>query len=155
MYGPEPQAVSRQFSHLINCQVSFTETVLPAKTNVKQVYGVYSVFPSESTLIVKADLVLLGSLAGAFVGLPDAEITQRLRSTQLDEVLEDAINEILNVAAGVITRQGRAVFSGMASKVEDIQGAGALVVAKPNRTVNFNVVVQGYQGGRWSVLLPE
>ena len=63
MYGPEPQALSRHFTHLINCQVTFTETTLPPKTSVKQICGVYSVFPSESALIVKADLTLL-RLAG-------------------------------------------------------------------------------------------
>lgn len=154
MFGPGPQALSRHFTNLINCQVSFTETAQVPKVSTRQIYGVYTVFPSESALVVRADLTLLGSLAGAFVGIPDAEITQRLKSAQPDEVIQDAINEILNVASGVLAKEGRAVLSGIATKPEDIQGAGAEVVTKPAHSVHFNVLVQGYQGGRWSVLLP-
>src|ERR1035438_8820853 len=43
--------------------------------------------PHETAIVVKADLPLLGSFAGALVGLPDAAVKEHLRATPLEELM--------------------------------------------------------------------
>ena len=109
MSEPTPFLLSRCFSQLIDRKVTFVQTPLaPPDLKVKQIYGIYNLLPYEAAIIVKADLPLLGSLGGALVGLPDSAVKEHLRVTPLDELLRDAINEVLNIAAAAITKIGRA-----------------------------------------------
>ena len=105
------------------------------------------------SLVVKADLPLLGSFAGGLVGLSDSEGQSRLVQPIIEELFSDAIYEVLNVASSAITSEGRAVLSKMVTKHTDIKGSVAeSIVAKPNHKVDFNVAVEGYRGGRFAVL---
>jgi hypothetical protein len=151
MSEPTPYALSQLFSKLIGRKVSFAQTTAGPETKVKQMYGLYAVLPHDTAIVVKADLPLLGSLAGVMVGLPDATVKERLGKTPMEELLRDAIHEVLNVASAVITTEGRAVFSKMVSESTLIEGAHEKVLKKPDHRSFFNVLVDGYQGGKFTI----
>jgi hypothetical protein len=154
MSEPTPFALSKLFTELIGRKVAFTQTTAGAETKVKQMYGIYTVFPHETAIVVKSDLPLLGSLAGVLVGLPDAAVKEHLAATPVEELLRDAIHEVLNITSAVITHQGRAVFVKMVADPILIDGEAGKVFKKPDHRSYFNVLVDGYQGGKFTIFAP-
>jgi hypothetical protein len=121
-------------------------------TKIKQMYGIYTVLPHETAIVVKADLPLLGSFGGVLVGLPDSVVKEHLAVTPLEGLLCDAIHEVLNIASAAITTEGRAVFLKAVTDPAYIDGPAAKVFKKPDHRSYFNVSVDGYQGGKFAVL---
>jgi len=152
MAEPTPFALSRRFSQLIGRTVTFVQTTTEPLTNVKQLYGIYTVLPYETAIIVRADLTLLGSFAGALVGFPDCVVREHLRVTPMEELLRDAIYEVFNIASAAITTDGRAVFTKMVTDPAYIDSAAGIAFARPARRNYFNVSIDGYQGGRFTAL---
>jgi hypothetical protein len=146
-----PYALSQHFSALIGRKVAFSQATLSVDGKTKQMYGIYNVVPHESPIVVKADLSLLGSMAGAMVGLPDSTVKERLGTTPLEEVLRDAIHEVLNVGSTVITTDGRAIFTKMVPETAYIDGVAGEMFKKPDHRSYFNVTVEGYTGGKFSI----
>jgi len=151
MSEPTPYALSKHLTELIGRKVTFTQTVVAPETKIKQMYGIYTVLPHETAIVVKADLPLLGSLGGILVGLPDSAVKEHLAATPIEELLRDAIHEVLNITSTVVTNEGRAVFVKMMADPILIDGAAAKVLKKPDRRNYFNVVVDGYQGGKFTI----
>jgi hypothetical protein len=151
MPEPTPFALSQLFTRLVGRKVTFAQATLAAETKVKQVYGIYNVFPHETALVIKADLPLLGSLVGVLVGLPDSAVKERLAVSPLEELLRDAICEVLNIASSVVASEGRAVFTKMVADPALIDGVAAKLFKKPDRKSYFNVLVDGYQGGKFTI----
>ena len=151
MAEPTPLALSHMFTQLIGRKVTFAPAAIAAETKIKQIYGIYNVLPQETAIIVKADLPLLGSLAGVMVGLPDSAVKESLAVSPVQEVLRDAIHEVLNVASTVVTNEGRAVFSRMVTDTALIDGTAGKLLKKPDRKIYFNVSVDGYQGGKFTI----
>ena len=151
MSEPNPLALSQHFSQLVGRKVTFAPASLTPETKIKQMYGIYNVLPHETAIVVKADLPLLGSLAGVMVGLPDNTVKEHLARTPLEELLRDAIHEVLNVASTVVTNEGRAVFLRMVTDTGLIDGAAGNLFRKPDRRTYFNVSVDGYQGGKFTI----
>jgi hypothetical protein len=149
MSEPTPYALSKLFSELIGRKVAFTQTTVAPETKIKQLYGIYTVLPHETAIVVKSDLPLLGSLAGVLVGLPDSSVKEHLAKSPLEELMRDAIHE---VASAVITTEGRAVFIKMVADPVLIDGAPGKVLKKPDHKSYFNVSVDGYQGGKFTIL---
>jgi len=106
MAEPTPFALSRRFSQLIGRKVTFVQLTAETVTKIKQLYGIYTVLPHNTSIIVKADLPLLGSFAGALVGFPDCVVREHLRVTPIEEILRDAIYEVFNIASAAITSLG-------------------------------------------------
>jgi hypothetical protein len=154
MSQPTPFALSKLFSELIGRKVAFVQSTMPVEAKIKQIYGVYTVLPHETAIVVKVELPLLGSLAGVLVGLPDASIKERLGVSPIDELLRDAIYEVLNIASAVITEEGRAVFKSMTVDPAYIDGEAGKVLKKPDHRSFFNVTVDGYQGGKFAIFAP-
>jgi hypothetical protein len=157
MFGSDTLTLSKHFTYLVGREVKFTKTPPAPDSGKRWVYASYDVVPADDptamkSLVVKADLELLGSLAGSLVGLPNDEVERHLRSKTLEELMRDAIYEILNVASGVIASDSRVVLTGVAMNSNDVKGGAAQVLASPSLKVEFNVVVQGYNGGRFIVL---
>lgn len=153
MSEPTPFVLSRCFSQLTGRKVTFVQTPLaPPDMKIKQIFGIYNLLPHETAIVVKADLPLMGSLGGALVGLPDSAVKEHLRQTPLEELLRDAISEVLNIASAAITTEGRAVFTKMVTDPTYIDGAAGKVYAKPDHRSYFNVQVDGYQGGKFNIL---
>ncbi len=151
MSEPTPYALSKHLTGLIGRKVTFTQTVVAPETKIKQMYGIYTVLPHETAIVVKADLPLLGSLGGVLVGLPDSAIKEHLAATPVEELLRDAIHEVLNVTSTVVTTEGRAVFVKMIADPILIDGAAGKVLKKPDHRSYFNVTVDGYQGGKFTI----
>ena len=131
--------------------MTFAQTTAAPDAKTRQIYGIYTVLPHETAIVVKADLQLLGSVAGALVGLPDAAVKEHLRATPMEELLRDAISEVLNIAAASVTTEGRAVFTKMVTDPAYIDGAADKVFKKPFHRSYFTVSVDGYQGGRFTI----
>jgi hypothetical protein len=152
MSEPTPYSLSKLFSDLVGRKVTFAQATPAPDTKVSQMYGIYTVFPHETAVIAKCDLPLLGSLAGLLVGLPDAAVKEHLKTSPLEELMRDAIHEVLNIASTVISTEGRAVFIKMVSDSIYIDGIAGQVFKKPDRRSYFNVSVDGYQGGKFTIL---
>jgi hypothetical protein len=147
-----PFALSKLFTDLIGRKVTFTQTAAAAETKIKQMYAIYTVLPHETAIVIKADLPLLGTLGGVLVGLPDAAVKEHLATNPVEELLRDAIHEVLNISSTIVTDEGRAVFVKMIADPILIDGAAGLVLKKPDRRSYFNVLVDGYQGGKFTIL---
>ncbi|HXP08221.1 MAG TPA: hypothetical protein VN828_06975 [Acidobacteriaceae bacterium] len=151
MSEPTPLSLSHHFTNLVGRKVTFAPTTIAPETKIKQMYGIYNVLPHETAIVVKADLPLLGSLAGVLVGLPDSAVKECLAKSPLEELLRDAIHEVLNVASTVVTNEGRAVFTRMVTDTGLIDGTAGQLFKKPDRRTYFNVLVDGYQGGKFTI----
>ena len=151
MSQPTPFALSQLFSQLIGRKTTFVQAVLAADTKIEQIYAIYNVLPHSTAIVVKADLPLLGSFAGLLVGLPDTAVTEKLSAKPIDELLRDAIYEVLNIASAVVTEEGRAVLSKLEYNPTYIDGDAGKVLKKPDHRSYFNVTVEGYRGGKFSI----
>jgi len=151
MSEPTPFGLSRLFSQLTGRKVTFSQATASLDTKVKQIYAVYNVLPHETAIVVKADLPLVGSFAETLVGLPDSAVKERIGMTPIEELLRDAVGEVLNIASAAITTEGRAIFIKMVTDTVYIDGAGAKVFRKPDHRSYFNVLIDGYQGGKFTI----
>lgn len=151
MAEPTPFALTRRFTQLVGRTVTFVQKPASPDSKLNQIYGIYTVLPSEAAVVVKADLRLLGSMAGALVGLPDPVVADHLSANPMEELIRDAISEVLNVAAAGISTEGRAVFTNMVTNPTFIEGAAAETLKKPFRRSYFAVTVDGYQGGKFCI----
>ena len=152
MAEPSAFLLSKAFSQLTGRKVAFVlGTALP-ESKVRQIYGIYNVTPHNVAIVVKADLLLLGSIAGALVGLPDPAVKEHLKVNPIDELLRDAILEVFNIAAATVTTEGRAVFTRMVTDPAYIDGPAEKAFKQPFRRNYFNVTIEGYQGGKFTIL---
>jgi hypothetical protein len=151
---PTPYALSHHLTDLVGRKVTFTQAALAPDGLTKQIYGIYNVLPNNTAVVVKADLPLLGSFAGVLVGLPDASVKDRLKVSPIDELLRDAMYEVLNISSTVVTTEGRAIFTKMVTDKTYVDGAAGAVLLKPGHRSYFNVTVDGYQGGKFTVFSP-
>ena len=157
MIGPDTLTLSKHFTYLVGREVKFTKAPPAPGSGQRWVYASYDVIPANDptatkSLVIKADLELLGALAGSLVGLPSEQVELHLSHTPLEELMRDAISEILNVASGAIAPDSRVVLAGVAMNSNDVKDDAAHLLASPSLKVEFNVVVQGYNGGRFIVL---
>jgi len=88
------------------------------------------------------------------VGLPDSAVKEHLAVSPIEELLRDAIHEVLNIASTVVTNEGRPVFTRMVVDPALIDGAAGKLFKKPDRRTYFNVLVDGYQGGKFTIFAP-
>ena len=113
MSEPTPYALSQLFSQLVDRDVKFALTANPAASKARPIYGVYSVFPDNRPLVVKADLPMLGCLAAALLGLPEDTAVERALETPMNEPVRDAMHEVLNIASTALSTNGRVVLKSM------------------------------------------
>jgi hypothetical protein len=83
--------------------------------------------------------------------LPDSAVKEHLAVSPIEELLRDAIHEVLNVASTVVTTEGRAVFTKMVGDPALIDGTAGKLLKKPDHRSYFNVLVDGYQGGKFTI----
>jgi hypothetical protein len=151
MAGTTAFALSRRFSQLVGRKVTFVQSLPTPASKLAQIYGIYTVLPQKSAVVVKGDLRLLGSIAGALVGLPDPEVMNHLAANPMEELMRDAIYEVLNIAAATISTEGRAVFTKMVTDPTLIEGVAEETLKKPFRRSYFSVSMDGYQGGTFCI----
>lgn len=151
MAEPTPFALARLFTQLVGRDVKFAQLTRPVISKAKQIYGVYKVEPDDAARVVQADLSLLGSFAGALIGLPSDAIKQRVAETVLDESLRDAVHEVLNVASTVIAVDARAVFQAMYTDPVYCPEQATTLLRAPLHKSFFSVTVDGYEGGAFAL----
>jgi hypothetical protein len=120
----------------------------------KKIFGIYTVLPLGYAVVVQADLRLLGSIAGALVGWPDQVVKEHVEKTPMDEILRDAVSEVLNVAAAAMAVEGRVVFSNMVTSAAYVDGAAGEVLKSPVHRSYFSVSIEGYVGGKFVIFSP-
>jgi hypothetical protein len=153
MAAPTAPALSRLFTQLTGRDVAFVQAKEPRDARIPQVYGVYRALPEDIVVIVKADLPLLGSFAGALIGLPDPEVKVQLRTSPLGEALRDAISEVLNIANSEIAPDRRAVLSKVVTDLKELDEAASTTLTQPGSKYFFDVSIKGYQGGKFAIML--
>ena len=154
MSEPTAYALSHHLSDLIGRKVTFSQATASIDGPGKLVYGIYKVLPKEAAVVVKTDLPLLGSFAGVLVGLPNDAVKDRLKVSPVEELLRDAMYEVLNISSTVVTTEGRAIFEKMVMDKAYVDGGANLVLMKPGHRSYFNVAVEGYEGGKFSIFSP-
>ena len=154
MAEPKPLTIAELFTGLTGRTVKFTQVLKPSMTKAKQAFGVYLIKPQDKTRIVQLDLPLLGSFGGALLGLPSSEVTQRLASPANDEPLRDAVHEVLNVASTIVSIDERAVFQTMYLDAAAFPKQMSDSLKNPAYRSYFEVKIDGYEGGAFSILAP-
>jgi hypothetical protein len=154
MSEPTAFAISKLFTDLIGRKVSVAQASAPLEIKGKQMFGVYKVAQNNAPIVVQSDLVMLASLAGVMVGLPDTTVRERLAAPALDELIRDAMHEVLNIASTVVSVEDRAIFVKMMANAAYIDGPAGALIKKPARRSYFEVDVDGYQGGRLAIFAP-
>ena len=151
MSEPTAVALSRHFSTLLNRRVEFKPSSAAKETKATKAYAVYKLFSENSALVVKADLVLFGGFAGALVGLPEADVRQRLNANPLDELLFDPMHEVLNIAASALSTEARAVFERVVFNPIHLGPNAEKALNTPMHRIYFNVEIEGYPGGSFCI----
>jgi hypothetical protein len=143
--------LAKLLTDLVGRKVTFQPLPTAVEQPIKQVFGSYQLLPWDLSIVVRADLALLGSLAGLLVGLPDNAVKDRLKTGALDELLRDAVHEVLNISSAAITTEGRAIFQKMVFDRTLVDGTAGEVLRKPFHKSFYNVLVDGYQGGKFAI----
>lgn len=154
MADPKPFTIAQLFTDLVGRNVSCTQIAKPGARTVKQMYGVYIIKPKDSVAVIQADLPVLGSLGGAMLGLPPDSVKERLAEPALDESLRDAIHEILNIASTIVSTECRAIFRGMQTDASLLPEPAVSLLSDPIFRSYFNVAVDGFDGGLFSLFTP-
>ena len=154
MAKPTSLGMAALFSDLIGRHVNFSEQLNAIPQNGKQIYCAYLIKPMDSYRVVKADLSLLSSFAGALIGLSPEAIKERVAEARLDETLRDALHEVMNIASRIVTLEHRGVFSGMYEDPGQLPPEARSTVRYPCYSSYYKVTVDGYEGGAFSLLAP-
>jgi hypothetical protein len=154
MAEPTSSCMATLFSDLIGRHVNFSEQMNPVPPVGQQLYCAYLVKPMDSYRVIKADLSLLSSFAGALIGLSPETIKERLADTKLDETLRDALHEVMNIASRIVTLEHRAVFKGMYGDPGQLPPDARNTLRNPFSSSYYKVTVDGYDCGALSLLAP-
>ena len=153
---PEASSIvmSKLFSDLIGQRVTFSEQQYPINSAAKQIYCLYLIKPMDSTRVIKADMPLLTSLAGALIGLPLDSIKERVADSKPNEALRDSLYEVMNIASRIVSVEHRAVFNGMYPDSIGLPSDVLKTLRDPGFASYFNVKIDSYEGGAFSLLAP-
>jgi hypothetical protein len=154
MAEPSSSSMAALFSDLIGRRVTFSEQLNALPANGKQIYCVYLINPMDSYRVIKADLSLLSSFAGALVGLSPEIIKEKVEETTLDETLKDALGEVMNIASRIVTMEHRGVFKDMYGDPGQMPPAARSTLREPCYSSHYKVAIDGYEGGAFSLLAP-
>ena len=145
-------AMGKLFTDLTGRHVTFSEQLYPITPAAKQIYCIYFIKPMDTTRIIKADLSLLSSFAGALIGLPLESIKERVAESESNEALRDALHEVMNIASRIVSIEHRAVFKGMYPDSNSLPADARKTLRTPWFASYFNVKIDSYEGGAFSLL---
>ena len=154
MAEPSSASMTRLFTDLIGHNVSFYERYNSVPTKADQLYCVYVIKPMDSMRVIKADMPLLSSFAGALIGLSAEAIKERVSESQLGESLRDALYEVMNIASRVVCLEYRAVFKGIYADAGSLPPDARSTLRDPCYSSYFNVKIDDYEGGAFALLAP-
>ena len=138
-------SLSQFFTALAGSPVSFSLAVNAPDPKVPCMYGVYSVLPENSPLVLRIGLKSLAVLGGALLGLPTESAIERVLATPLDEPLRDAMHEVLNIASTAIGGEARVVFKRMFLDRTSVPPEATTVMSKPSLRSSFRLAVGGVE----------
>jgi hypothetical protein len=142
------------FTDLLGRRVNFSEQSYATPPTGPQLYCLYLIMPMESYRIIKADLSLLSSFAGALIGLSPETIKERVEESELNETLRDALMEVMNIASRIVTLEHRGIFKGMFGDLGQLPLDARNTVRDSCSSSFFKVSIEGYEGGAFSLLAP-
>jgi hypothetical protein len=154
MAEPSSSSMAALFSDLIGRPVKFFEQLHALSTDAPQIYCVYLIKPMDNYRVIKADLSLLSSFAGALIGLSPELIKERVEDTAPDETLKDALGEVMNIASRIVTIEHRGVFKGMHGDPGQMPPGARSTLRDPCYSSHYKVTIDGYEGGAFSLLAP-
>jgi hypothetical protein len=154
MAEPSSSAMATLFSDLIGRRVTFSEQLGALSPNGQQIYCVYLIKPMDGYRIIKADLSLLSSFAGALIGLSPDIIKERVEDATMDESLRDALCEVMNIASRIVCIEHRGVFKGLHGDPGQMPPAARSTLRDPYYSGQYKVAIDGYEGGAFSLLAP-
>ncbi len=154
MAEPSSSSMATLFSDLIGRRVTFSEQLNAPPANREQIYSVYLIKPMDSYRVVKADLWLLSSFAGALIGLSPETIKERVEEAAPDEPLKDALGEVMNIASRIVTLEHRGIFKGVYGDPGQMPPGARSTLRDPCYSSYYTVTVDGYEGGAFSLLAP-
>jgi hypothetical protein len=145
--------LTQMYTDLTGRRVAVIDGDKLAKSEGKKAIGVYTVVEDDSPLLTRVDIPMLASLGGMLAGLPDAVVKQQVASSDISEMLSDAMFEVLNISAAVLSKR-RAVLQHMIT--DAAKGAETVreMTQQPHRTTRFHVTPTGYTAGELAILAP-
>ncbi len=147
-------AMGKLFTDLIGHRVTFSEQQDPIISSARQIYCTYLIKPMDSTRVLKADQSLLTSFAGALIGLPLESIKERVAESKPNEALRDALHEVMNIASRIVSIEHRAVFKSMYPDSMSLPVDARKTLRAPCYSSYFNVKIDSYEGGAFSLFAP-
>ena len=154
MAEPSSTSMATLFSDLIGRRVTFRGQLNAPPVIGKQIYCVYLIKPMDSYRVIMADLSLLSSFAGALIGLSPEMIKEKVAQPTLDESLKDALCEVMNIASRIVSSEHRGVFKDMYGDAGQMPIGARNTVRDPCYSSYYDVAIDGYEGGAFSLLAP-
>lgn len=139
-------ALTCLLSDLTGRKVQVVESDGEADARTPSCVGTYAVQPDGSSIVMKIDTLLLGSLGGALTGLPEPLVKQQVASG-VDEMLRDAMHEILNITSSALTTEGRAVLKSIVTEKQQADTASHEAFRRSHTRVYYRATISGYPGG--------
>ncbi len=152
MAEPTPFAITQLFTNLVGKDVAVSLVLHPAEAKGRKVFGIYEEVMTKRAMVVRADLALMGSLAGALLGLPTETAVERALETPMDESLRDALNEVLNIASTIVSSDERVIFIKMVQDPVFCEGGAADVLRAPDLQSHFSVSFDSQPAGLFTIL---
>lgn len=145
------QSLARHLSDLVGRQVQLQPIEMPV-FSPSVMFACYDVEPYGETTIVKIDYELLAALAGTLLGFPANLVLPMVRNRTLNDDMSDAAREIMNVLAGAISDDGRAVFQGLFEKAGGYSRNAELIVQRHALcSLSVKASLPGYGPGYLSI----
>lgn len=136
-------SLSHFFSELTGQHVSFALATNAPPPKGDQMYGLYHVVADASPLLLRMGLSSIALMGGALMGMPADLANERVRATQVDEPLRDAMHEVLNIASTAFSPGERIVFKGMSRTVDGFPADVKELLQKAPRKSSYRVAVNG------------
>ncbi|MDE1161578.1 MAG: hypothetical protein PW792_06475 [Acidobacteriaceae bacterium] len=151
MNAANPFVFSKLFTDLTGRKVNVVAADDMCQTHCPKAYGLFDIAGSEDTILIKMDLALLGSLGGVLVGIPEALVKQQVAQQSLDEMLRDAMHEVLNITSSVLLRSRRAVLRRMLTDANTGEALCSDFLNEPHSQRRFHATMAGYPSGELCV----
>lgn len=152
MTEPTALSLSQLFSQLTDCHVSFTyaQNASPGKAPV--LFAVYEQAEERVPIIVRAEVAMVATLAGALLGMPEDTAIQRALLRPVDEPVRDAMYEVLNIGSTPLCTEGRVVFQEMVFDPREIAGGAAGLLQNAAHKSTYRVTINSTERGVYTLL---
>ena len=149
--SPTVRSLSSLLSELTGLPVTCTPKPRFRPSHAKRVYGIYNELATDETILLRADLPLLASMAGSRTGLSSSLVADKIKTAPIDGDLRNAMHEVLNLTSTLLSGGHRVVLKSMCMDTAYLTGPARSVLNFHSNSTSFEVSVQGYTGGELSI----